>query len=226
MRGVRDGLLSAEKEFGIKTGILLCGMRHFEPEKNLEIPRLAEKFMGNGVCGIDLAGDEKAFPPELHREMFRLAADMGIPFTIHAGECGSWENVCTAAAMGAKRIGHGIAMAGHEEAERLCRERGIAIEMCPTSNFQTKAVEREENYPVRRFLDLGLNVTVNTDNRTVSGTTLTKELLLLHDRFGVSGEEVREMMKNAARAAFAPATVREEVERRIDSFAAAGFPQP
>ncbi len=226
VRGVRDGLLSAEKEFGIKTGILLCGMRHFEPEKNLEIPRLAEKFMGNGVCGIDLAGDEKAFPPELHREMFRLAADMGIPFTIHAGECGSWENVCTAAAMGAKRIGHGIAMAGHEEAERLCRERGIAIEMCPTSNFQTKAVEREENYPVRRFLDLGLNVTVNTDNRTVSGTTLTKELLLLHDRFGVSGEEVREMMKNAARAAFAPATVREEVERRIDSFAAAGFPQP
>lgn len=98
---VRDGLKKAEADLGMRTGILLCGMRHFDLEKNLEIPALAEKFMGDGVCGIDLAGDEKAYPPELHSKMFSLASEMEIPFTIHAGECHSAENVRTSVLMGA-----------------------------------------------------------------------------------------------------------------------------
>lgn len=216
VKAVRDGLREAERTLGIRTGILLCGMRHFDPEKNLEIPRLAERMMGDGVCGVDLAGDEKAFAPELHREMFRLAAGLGIPFTIHAGECGSADNVRAAVLMGARRVGHGIAMAGRPEIESLCIEREIAVEMCPTSNFQTKAVERMEDYPIRRFLDRGLLATVNTDNRTVSGTSMTKEISLLHDGFGVTKPEILGMMRNAARAAFAPEAVKAELLQMLD----------
>lgn len=218
VRSVRDGLKKAEQEFDISTGILLCGMRHFEPEKNHSIPKLASRFLGDGVCGIDLAGDEKAYPPELHREMFSLASEMGIPFTIHAGECGSAENVATSIQMGAHRIGHGIAMAGCPETRQLCREQKIAVEMCPTSNFQTKAVERREDYPLRQFLEEGLSVTVNTDNRTVSGTTLTEEILFIHDCFSVTRKEIETMMKNAAEAAFAPEEKKKRLWQKIDDF--------
>lgn len=211
VRAVRDGLKKAEADLGMYTGILLCGMRHFEPEKNLEIPVLAEKFLGDGVCGIDLAGDEKAYPPELHSKMFSLASEMEIPFTIHGGECHSAENVRTCVLMGARRIGHGIAMAGAKEIEELCRERDVAVELCPTSNFQTKAVEKKSDYPIRRFLEQGLAVTVNTDNRTVSGTSMTEELYLLHSQFGLTKEEAVQVTENAVRAAFA----REEVKKAL-----------
>lgn len=215
---VRDGLKKAEADLGMRTGILLCGMRHFDLEKNLEIPALAEKFMGDGVCGIDLAGDEKAYPPELHSRMFSLASEMEIPFTIHAGECHSAENVRTSVLMGARRIGHGIAMAGVKEIEELCRERGVAVEMCPTSNFQTKAVEKRSDYPIRRFLEQGLAVTVNTDNRTVSGTSMTEELFLLHSQFGVTKEEALHMTENAVLAAFAEEEVKRELLEKLADF--------
>ena len=215
---VRDGLKKAEADLGMRTGILLCGMRHFDLEKNLEIPALAEKFMGDGVCGIDLAGDEKAYPPELHSKMFSLASEMEIPFTIHAGECHSAENVRTSVLMGARRIGHGIAMAGVKEIEELCRERGVAVEMCPTSNFQTKAVEKRSDYPIRRFLEQGLAVTVNTDNRTVSGTSMTEELFLLHSQFGVTKDEALRMTENAVLAAFAEEEVKRELLEKLADF--------
>lgn len=218
VRAVRDGLKQAEADLGMYTGILLCGMRHFDPEKNLEIPALAEKFLGDGVCGIDMAGDEKAYPPELHSKMFSLASEMEIPFTIHAGECHSAENVRTCVLMGARRIGHGIAMAGAEEIEELCREREVAVEMCPTSNFQTKAVEKKSDYPIRRFLDRGLAVTVNTDNRTVSGTSMTEELFLLHSQFGVTKEETVRMTENAVRAAFAREEVKKALLGKLEEF--------
>ena len=144
--------------------------------------------------------------------------EMEIPFTIHAGECGSAENVRTCVLMGARRIGHGIAMAGVKEIEELCRERGIAIEMCPTSNFQTKAVEKKSDYPIRRFLDQGLAVTVNTDNRTVSGTSMTEELFLLHSQFGVTKEETLQMTENAVRASFAEEEVKHRLLGNLENF--------
>ena len=113
--------------------------------------------------------------------------------------------------MGARRIGHGIAMAGAKEIEELCRERDVAVELCPTSNFQTKAVEKKSDYPIRRFLEQGLAVTVNTDNRTVSGTSMTEELYLLHSQFGLTKEEAVQVTENAVRAAFA----REEVKKAL-----------
>ena len=105
-------------------------------------------------------------------------------------------------AINAGRIGHGIAMRGQTEVKRLCRERKVGIEMCPISNMQTKAVGKREDYPIREFLDEGLLVTLNTDNRTVSNTTLTKEINFVQEHFGVTDEEVIRMFQNAVETAF------------------------
>ena len=125
--------------------------------------------------------------------------------------------------MGARRIGHGIAMAGVKEIEELCRERGVAVEMCPTSNFQTKAVEKRSDYPIRRFLEQGLAVTVNTDNRTVSGTSMTEELFLLHSQFGVTKDEALRMTENAVLAAFAEEEVKRELLEKLADFRKIGI---
>ena len=127
---------------------------------------------------------------------------MGIPFTLHAGECGEVRNVLDSVEAGAVRIGHGIAMRGEEDAKKLVKERGIGVEMCPISNLQTKAVADSAEYPLQEFLEEGLLVTINTDNRTVSNTSMTKELEFIQKTYGISDEEILLLMRNAAKTAF------------------------
>ena len=147
--------------------------------------------------------------------LFEKTRNIGMPFTIHAGECGSVENITDAVAAGAKRIGHGIAMRGHEDVIRKLAEKKIGIEMCPVSNLQTRAVPGPEFYPIREFLDHGAMVTVNTDNRTVSDTTMTKELEFIQNTYGIRDEEVLLLMRNAVDAAFAEETVKEKLYRKL-----------
>ena len=150
----------------------------------------AREFLGNGVCAADLAGNEAAFPMSQFVDLFTEVKKMGMPFTIHAGECGSVQNILDAVDCGAGRIGHGIAMRGNKDVMKLCRERHIGIEMCPISNLQTKAVKSMAEYPMREFLDEGLCVTINTDNRTVSGTSLDKEIAFVQENYGITEEEI------------------------------------
>ena len=134
-----------------------------------------------------------------------------MPFTLHAGECGSVQNIVDAVKAGAGRIGHGIAMRGHYNIQRELADRGVGIEMCPISNLQTKAVNSSSEYPIREFLNSGLKVSINTDNRTVSNTSLTKELQFIQDTYGIQEEEIRLMMKNAVDTAFATDEVKERL---------------
>ncbi len=212
---VLRGLKKAEESFQIKGNIILCAMRHMPWEKNMEIVELAREYLGQGVCAIDLAGDEAAFPVLGQKRVFEEAARLGIPFTIHAGECSSAESIQNAVELGAKRIGHGIAMAGNKDAIRLCRQREIGIEMCPTSNLQTKAVPSMGQYPFREFWEEGLLVTVNTDNRTVSGTTVTQELEALEQAGYLLPEERKQLMQNAAKASFADNAVKDWMLEKI-----------
>jgi len=112
------------------------------------------------------------------------------------------DNITDAVNVGAKRIGHGIVLRGHEDVIRELAEKKIGIEMCPISNLQTKAVSSPEFYPIREFLDHGALVTVNTDNRTVSNTTMTKELQFIQEHYRITDEEIRLMMRNAVDTAF------------------------
>lgn len=204
IEAVRKGLERAKKEYGIRYGILVCAMRHHDKELNLSMLRCARDYLGQGVLALDLAGDESAYPTAQFREIFREAKRLGMPFTIHSGETGSISNVQEAYHLGARRIGHGIALCRDEELMKRYAAAGIGVEMCPTSNFQTKAVRTWEEYPLKRFMDAGIKVSVNTDNRTVSYTTMTKELQLIYDHYGQDEELIRTLLTNAAETAFDP----------------------
>ena len=164
------GLEKGKKDFGIEYGVITCAMRHHSEEENRRMIRTAREYLGYGVCAADLAGAEALYPMSEFMELFQETKKLGMPFTLHAGECGSVQNILDSVEAGAGRIGHGIAMRGHREVQKELQRKGIGIEMCPVSNLQTKAVESTKDYPMREFLDNGLKVTVNTDNRTVSNT--------------------------------------------------------
>lgn len=211
IESVLEGMEQGKKEFGVEYGVIVCAMRHHSPEENLDMIKIAREFLGNGVCAADLAGNEAAFPMSQFVDLFTEVKKMGMPFTIHAGECGSVQNILDAVDCGAGRIGHGIAMRGNKDVMKLCREHHIGIEMCPISNLQTKAVKSMAEYPMREFLDAGLCVTINTDNRTVSGTSLDKEISFVKEIYGITDEEIALMMRNAVDVAFASDEVKERI---------------
>lgn len=181
LESVGAGLKKAEEEADIITSMIVCTMRNLDMEINLAMLKDAREFLGAGVCGCDLAGDEKAYPTADFAKLFSYAKKNGMPITIHSGECGSAENIRAAISFGAKRIGHGIAMAGDRELMELCVREKIGVELCPTSNLQTKAVTDFSVYPFVEFLKAGIPLSINTDNRTVSNTTLTDEFMRLAD---------------------------------------------
>ena len=212
---VVEGLQEAEVEFDVFASSIVCAMRHHSLEQNLQMLESARPFMGKGVCALDLAGDESAFPTALFRELFVKAKEWGIPFTIHSGECGSVDNVREAIELGAKRLGHGIALEKSEELRKLCKEKRIGIEMCPTSNLQTKAVNSLEEYPLQQFLNEGLLVSIHTDNRTVSGTTLEQEEKLVKERLQISDEMWLQCTKNAIQTAFTSEKIKEQLRNMM-----------
>lgn len=181
IESVNDGLKSAEREADIHASVLVCAMRHLDLETNLSMLKQARELLGNGVAGCDLAGDEKAYPTADFKELFAFAKKYEMPVTIHSGECGSTENIRAAVEFGARRIGHGIAMSKDKKLTALCAEKKIGVELCPTSNLQTKAVADFSDYPFGEFYKAGIPLSINTDNRTVSNTTLTDEFMRLSD---------------------------------------------
>lgn len=209
MEAVLTGLEDAKKECQIPYNVIACAMRHHAIEDSLQMMKDCREFLGQGLCALDLAGNEAAFPMENFRELFAEAKKMGYPFTLHAGECGRVENVIESVKAGAKRIGHGIALTGNPEAIQFCKERKIAIEMCPISNMQTKAVSCKEDYPIREFLDAGLRVTLNTDNRMVSNSTIAKEMEFVQINYGITDQELCRMTENAIEASFAKDEVKQ-----------------
>lgn len=209
------GLEKGKQDFGVEYNVIVCAMRHYSEERNYEMIRTARQFLGAGVCAADLAGAEAQYPMSAFRELFRKVRKLGMPFTIHAGECGNADNIAEAIKAGAKRIGHGIAMGGKSGIQELVKKAGVGIEMCPISNLQTKAVSCPEEYPLREFLDKGLFVTINTDNRAVSGTSLTKELEFIAETYGIGDEEVLLCMRNAAEVSFTDEHGKERILKTI-----------
>ncbi len=207
------GIDAGKHKFGVACQVIVCAMRHYSEEQNMEMIRTAREFLGAGVCAVDLAGAEEVYPMSAFMSLFEQVKKLGMPYTIHAGECGSAENIIDAVKAGAGRIGHGIAMRCRDDVQKLVRDAGVGVEMCPISNLQTKAVRGPEEYPLREFLDRGLTVTINTDNRTVSGTSLTRELAFIQEMYGVSDAEILLCMKNAAAVSFAGDELREEMSR-------------
>lgn len=196
-------------ETGVRCQILVCAMRHHTMDQNLAMLEAAAQWFPGLVCGADLAGDENLYPTTGFAPFFRRAAELGMPYTIHSGETGNAENIRTALDLGAARLGHGIAMAGDAGLQAACRAVGVGIEMCPTSNFQTKAARDWAHYPLKAYLDGGLLACLNTDNRTVSCTDLNREYLRAMEEGGCSRAEILQLLENACNISFAPAQVKE-----------------
>lgn len=193
----------------VRVGTLLCGMRMFDRVR--EAADLAVAFRDAGVVGFDIAGAEAGFPAADHVDAFEHLRRESVPFTIHAGEADGLASIHQALQVcGAQRIGHGVRITDDIVDGKLgrlagwVRDRRIALEMCPTSNLQTGAATSMAEHPITALKDLGFRVTLNTDNRLVSGTTMTREMSLLVEQAGWTVEDLRTVTVNALKSAFIP----------------------
>lgn len=203
IEAVLEGLERGRQDFGVQYNVIVCAMRNHSIDVNTKMLRIAREYLGEGVCAMDLAGDEAKYPVNQFQELFTVAKGLNMPFVIHAGETGSPMNVKKAFEYGAKRIGHGIALRHDKELMKEIAKKGTGIEMCPTSNLQTKAIDGWSNYPLLDFIEQGIKVSVNTDNRTVSNTNMTKELRLIYEHFGQDEGLIYKLLNNAVETSFA-----------------------
>lgn len=216
VEAVLSGAHRAEKGLPIHVGIILCGMRQEPPERSEAVARLAGRYREQGVVGFDLAGPERGFPLATHASAIRTARDAGVHVTLHAGEGCCPEHISEALDLGAERIGHGVYLFQDPVAEERVRQEEIPLEVCPTSNLQISGIMRTlADHPLRRYLDRGIRITVNTDNRLMSQTSSTEELWRVVQTFGLSVDDVRAILLTSAEAAFAPASTREDLCARV-----------
>ena len=199
------GLRRAEKDFGIIGRFIVCALRHFTPEDSLEMAKLAVEFKNEGVVAFDLAGGEKGNPAARHVAAFRYAREHDLAVTVHAGEGDGAASVREAVHVcGANRIGHGTRLIEDAELTQYVNDRRIALEVCLTSNVQTRVADSYEAHPLREYFDRGLNVTLNTDNRLMSGTTLTDEYVHAAEHLGFTVDELAGIALNGFESAFLP----------------------
>ena len=209
------GLERAEREGGAMARVIICGLRHLEPEVSLELARLAVAYKHRGVVGFDLAGGELGNPASRHAAAFAYARAHDLACTCHAGEGADAASVREAVHLcGAHRIGHATRLVEDESLTQYVNDRRIALEICLTSNVQTRAVDSYESHPLRRYFDRGMNVVLNTDNRLMSGTTLTDEYAHAARALGFDFDELARIALNGFESAFLPWEQREQLVAR------------
>ncbi len=216
LRSVLAGLRKGERDFDIKTGALLCAYRGTPRDDWEETYSLTEKYAGQGVCGIDLAGDESRFPGAPFAAIFDRAREAEIPVTIHAGEAAGWESVKEAIdILHASRIGHGVRIAGNDVFFSRMKDAGIVLEICVTSNVHTGVCEDYKSHPIANFYKKGIRTTVNTDDRGVSNIDLTHEWNIIQTKCGLEIEDVLDMNISAVDAAFCSCEDKNILKNRI-----------
>lgn len=209
-----DGL----KRTKLKANLILCCMRASGNEdENMETIRLAKKYLveDGGVVGVDLAGDEVSYPLSIFSSLFVKIKELKIPFTIHAGEAAGADNVKCAIEYGATRIGHGVRIREDNKVLQLAKEKKVFLEMCPTSNRVTHAVEDMNDYPLIQYLEDGIKVTLNTDDPAVVNTTIEKEFDYIKKNFSLTSKQERMLLNNAIEAAFTSMEVKDELRKQL-----------
>jgi adenosine deaminase len=199
------GLERAEREYGIVARSIVCSLRQLPPETSLELAQLAVAYKDKGVVAFDLAGGEYGFPASHHAEAFAYARKHNLAVTVHAGEGDGPRSVRDAVhACGAHRLGHATRLIEDPELTQYVNDRRIGLEICITSNVQTHAAKSYETHPVREYFNRGMNLTLNTDNRLMSGTTLTDEYVYAAKLLDFTFDELCTIALNGFEAAFLP----------------------
>lgn len=205
VKAVLVGLADAERQYDIITGVIVCGIRHMSLENSIDLAKLTIDFKKRGVVAFDLAGAEHDNPAKDHKEAFNMTRNENINVTIHAGEAFGPKSIAQALHYcGANRIGHGTRLYEDRELLNYINDHRIPLEVCLKSNLQTKAIDKLENHPLKKYYDLGLRVTINTDNRLVSNTTVTDELYLASQLFDMDLRDLSNLIVNGFKSAFLP----------------------
>jgi len=214
---VLDGLRAAKRETGIKCGVIVCGIRHINPQTSMRLAELSVAYKNRGVIGFDLAGAEASFPAKDHRDAFQLILKNNVNCTAHAGEAYGPESISQAIHnLGAHRIGHGTRLREDGDLLNYVNDHRIPLEVCPTSNVQTGAVSSLAAHPLKFYFDYGLRVTINTDNRLITDTTVTKELWVAHKELGLSLEDLATVIVSGFKSAFLPFREKQDMLRAIN----------
>ena len=216
------GLERAQLDFRITGRIIVCALRHLSPDVSLELAHLAVAYQGNGVVGFDLAGGESGHPASAHLAAFDLAHAHGMSCTCHAGEGAGAESIAEAVHVcGARRIGHGTRLIEDPRLMDELADTGIAIEACLTSNVQTRAAKDYASHPLRAYFDRGMCVTLNTDNRLMSGVTLVDEYAHAARELHFGFDELCMLARNGFESAFLPDDERRSLLAEVDAEIAA-----
>lgn len=192
-------------------------MRGDSFDDNKKVIDLAEKYLNRGVCAIDLAGDEEHFDTKLYEDLFLYTYSKNIPYTIHAGEVGDIKSLRDAISFKPSRIGHGIKSIYDKELLNEIKNNNILLEVCPTSNYQTNAIDLYSNNPVYELYKYGIDILINTDNRTVSNITLNKEYNLLVNNFPFNINDFIKMNLNAIDYAFLSEKEKQELKEKYEN---------
>ncbi|HLE38582.1 MAG TPA: adenosine deaminase [Acidimicrobiia bacterium] len=224
--GALQGLREAEAATGVPARVIVDALR--QQTDSVEVAGVAAEFVGRGVVGFDLAGPEAGHPAHEHREAIAIARAAGLRVTIHAGEGDGVESIADALACGAERIGHGVRIIedvtvrdgrivamGPVASE--VHHRGIPLEVCPTSNLDTKIFPTPADHPVGMLHRAGFTVTVNTDNRLMSATTMSREFAVVSMYCGMDGDDLHAVTRTAVSAAFCDEATRGVVADRVEA---------
>lgn len=212
---VVESVLKGLHRVDLQTNLILCMMRGDSFENNLEVIELAKHFLNKGVCAIDLAGAEALYKTSDYEELFKIAKKYNIPFTIHAGEADGKDSILSAINFGAKRIGHGVNVIYELDLIEKIKQKDILLEICPTSNIQTNIFPNYKEHPFRKLYDMGIKVCLNTDNRTVSNTTLKREYQHMIINQNITIEDLITMNKEAVKHAFLSEVEKEKLLKKI-----------
>ncbi len=216
VKAVLRGLERGKKDFGVQYGLLICAMRNMDPKISMEIAELAVDFRNQGVVGFDLAGEEGGYPPKKHVEAFQYIQRENFNITVHAGEAFGKESIWQAIQWcGAHRIGHATRLIEDMKVKdgqvlsmgtlaQFVLDKRIPLEICLTSNVHTGAVKSIDEHPFGIFYRYKFRVTLNTDDRLMSGITLTDEYYTAAEHFGLKLEELEKLTINAMKSAFLP----------------------
>ena len=200
----------------LHSNLILCCMRDSKNHKdNIETIEIAKKYLGKGVCAVDLAGAEGLYPTKNFEDIFEYAKKLNVPFTIHAGEADGPNSVKEAIHFGAKRIGHGVRASEDTELIKTIAKEEITLEICPTSNICTSIYEKISDMPIKKFINNGVKITICTDDPTVCNTNLKNEIKLIANTFNLSYDDIIKLQLNAIHASFADQNIKNEIIEKL-----------
>ena len=221
MESVLAGLEAGSRDYPLHTGLIVCGIRT-DIQKTAEAAELAVNYQGSGVVGFDIAGKENGYRPHLFEKAVKPVLHNFLPITVHAGEEDSVASIAEALIyLNARRIGHGVSLRESPKALEYMDNARIAIESCITSNIDTGSVQTLSTHPIRTYYQDGLRVCINTDNRTISDTTVTKEYMLLIEHLGFQQKDIYTLAKHGIKAAFMESKRQRSLLNTFDTWARA-----